>query len=186
MTMKKRRKSKIDPNHHQTQAVLRTVGPVVLGFGLMFTAVGFVSFFQSFSTFDLGPPRYFWCLFVGMPLNFIGSVLCKLGYLGAVSRYVAGEFAPVQRDTFNVLARGTRPGVETLARAVGQGFAAGAGAAAGTDRSVPCPQCDASNDASDRFCGQCGAAIETKRCASCGRTNAPDDRFCGQCGERLA
>lgn len=174
---------KIDPNHHQIRGLLRTVGPVVLGIGLLFTAVGFISFFQAFGTF--GPPRYFWCVFVGFPLIALGATMSKFGYLGAFSRYVMGEFAPVQKDTFNVLAEGTRPGVETLARAVGQGFAAAAGTTAGMDRELQCPRCDAPYEASARFCTQCGGSLEKKNCSGCGQSNAPDDQFCGQCGERL-
>jgi hypothetical protein len=175
---------RIDPYHSQIQGLLRTVGPVVLGVGLVFTAVGLISFFQAIGSFE--PPRYFWCVFVGLPLTGVGAVLCKLGYLGAINRYVMGEFAPVQKDTFNVLAQGTRPGVETLARALGQGFAAGAGTDAGADRGVPCSRCATSNEASARFCSQCGASLENQNCPGCGQSNAPDDQFCGHCGERLA
>ena len=109
---------RIDPNHDTTRAVLRVVGPATLGVGLVFMAVGLVSFFRSFGGFE--PPRYFWCAFVGIPLTWLGAALCQFGYLGAVGRYVMGEMAPVQKDAFNVVARGARPGVEALARAVGQ------------------------------------------------------------------
>lgn len=172
----------IDPRHRRIQGVLRAVGPVVLVVGPAFTAVGVVSFFRAFGAFE--PPRYFWCAFVGIPLAGVGAMLCKVGYLGPIFRYLMGEIAPVQRDAFNVLAEGTRPGVETLAHAVGRGFAAGA--AAEPDRDVPCSRCLVLNDPSHRFCSQCGASLEKKDCPGCGRANAPDDQFCGACGERLA
>ncbi len=44
-----------------------------------------------------------------------------------------------------------------------------------------CPTCGAANDAAQRFCGQCGAAL-SHRCAACGEQNPPGFRFCGACG----
>jgi len=174
---------RIDPNHDTTRAVLRVVGPATLGVGLVFMAVGLVSFFRSFGGFE--PPRYFWCAFVGIPLTWLGAALCQFGYLGAVGRYVMGEMAPVQKDAFNVVARGARPGVEALARAVGRGFAS-ATKNADADQDARCPQCDAPRDPSTRFCGRCGAEFGGKVvCAACGQGNPPGNHFCGQCGERL-
>jgi len=44
-----------------------------------------------------------------------------------------------------------------------------------------CPTCGAANDAAQRFCGHCGAAL-SHRCAACGEENPPGFRFCGACG----
>ncbi len=49
---------------------------------------------------------------------------------------------------------------------------------------VPCPICAAVNDAAQRYCGQCGAALAT--CATCGAGNPPGFRFCGACGAACA
>ncbi len=49
---------------------------------------------------------------------------------------------------------------------------------AGTAR---CPACSEVNDAAQRFCGHCGAAL-TQQCAACGQENPPGFRFCGACG----
>lgn len=184
MTMKMKRE--IDPNHQRTQGALRTVGPVVLGLGLMFTAIGLISFFQAFGSFE--PPRYFWCAFIGMPLIAVGAGLTKLGYLGAITRYTLGEFAPVQKDTFNVLAEETRPGVESLAHALGRGFRAGAGVDSGdvADQDRECPRCRAGNQSSARFCNQCGASLGLKTCPGCGQHQTADSQFCDQCGVRLS
>jgi len=173
---------RINPNHKLIRAVLRIVGPLTLGVGLIFIAVGLVSFFRSFGSFE--PPRYFWCVFVGMPLAWLGAMLSQFGYLGEVGRYVMGEMAPVQKDTFNVVAQGARPGVESLARAMGRGFATvlGKGKA---DQGPSCPQCEAPRDALAQFCGQCGASFGKKVCSGCGQGNPPENHFCGQCGERL-
>jgi hypothetical protein len=69
------------------------------GVRLLFMIVGYGSFFASFGSFE--PPRFFWCAFVGMPLLFVGIVMCMFGYLGAFQRYVTGESAPVAKDVVN-------------------------------------------------------------------------------------
>ena len=149
--------SRIDPKHAGTRRVLRTLGPVLAGLGLLLLIVGFGSFFASFGSFE--PPRYFWCAFVGIPLLFVGAALCMMGYMGAYFRYFAGEAAPVQKDTFNYLAEGTQEGVKTVATAVGQGLAAGL--RADTPAGRRCPRCEQANDADARFCKGCGAALTT-------------------------
>lgn len=186
-TMPMNDERRIDPQHKRIRAVLRVVGPLTLGVGLVFVVVGVTSFFRSFGSFgppgSFAPPRYFWCAFVGFPLMGLGSALTQYGYLGAVGRYIMGEMAPVQKDAFNVVAHGARPGVESLARAIGRGFASAGGSK--TNQGPRCPGCDAPRNASARFCGRCGAGFGEKVCPGCGRGNAAEDNFCGQCGERL-
>jgi hypothetical protein len=108
------------PQHNTIRTMLRVGGPVVAGLGLIFTIVGFGSFFSSFGSFD--PPRYFWCAFVGLPLLFVGFVMCMFGYLGAFYRYFAGEAAPVAKDAVNYMGEGVQPGVKAVAKAVTEGI----------------------------------------------------------------
>jgi hypothetical protein len=171
----------IDPRHEAIRGFLQVVGPLVAFVGLAFTVVGLVSFFSSFGSFQ--PPRYFWCAFVGLPLLAIGSTMIKAAYLGGIFRYLLGEVAPVQKDTFNYLAEGTSEGVGHLARAVGQGFAAGASGFS-TQPEVACPQCQATNPAVANFCGHCGAPLGTT-CPGCGGRSDPEARFCARCGHAL-
>jgi hypothetical protein len=172
--------------------------------GLIFTIVGFGSFFSSFGSF--GPPRYFWCAFVGLPLLGVGLGICKFAYLGAVSRYVAGEVAPVGKDVVNYLAQGTKGAVRDLAAAVSEGLASGvpsgdvphAGVPSGNigHAGVPsgnigglvrCQKCDVDNEGSANFCKACGAPLAKLRaCESCGERNDPDARFCDNCGKPMA
>ena len=49
---------------------------------------------------------------------------------------------------------------------------------------MSCAACGHENPADNRFCGGCGAALES-RCPSCQHANPPDHRFCGACGEPL-
>jgi hypothetical protein len=96
---------KLNPGHSSTRGVLRVVGPLLAVVGLIFTIAGIGSFFASFGTFE--PPRYFWCAFVGLPLVALGVGISQYAFMGRVFRYVAGETAPVAKDTFNYMAEGT-------------------------------------------------------------------------------
>src|SRR6187200_2557051 len=48
-----------------------------------------------------------------------------------------------------------------------------------------CPSCGAPNEATRKFCGQCGRGLAIA-CAGCGTPNAPGTKFCGECGTALA
>ena len=47
-----------------------------------------------------------------------------------------------------------------------------------------CPSCGATNEATRKFCGQCGRGLAIS-CATCGTPNAPGTKFCGECGSAL-
>jgi len=113
------------PSHDSVRTFLRIAGPVVAVTGLIFTGVGIGSFFAAFGSFE--PPRYFWCAFVGIPLFGLGMIMSKLGYLGAISRYIAGETTPVARDAINDLGEGIGPGVKAVSKAVKEGIMEGRG-----------------------------------------------------------
>jgi class 3 adenylate cyclase/tetratricopeptide (TPR) repeat protein len=54
----------------------------------------------------------------------------------------------------------------------------------GQEQTMQCAQCAAINPDGNRFCGQCGAALEAS-CPSCSTVFAPGQRFCSQCGVLL-
>jgi hypothetical protein len=147
--------SKIDPRHSITRVVLRTLGPIIAALGLILTVIGFGSFLASFGTFE--SPRYFWCAFVGLPLLFVGTSLCMLAFLGSFARYVFGEAAPVQKDTFNYLAEGTKGGLRTVAKAVGEGLTEGMQKA--RSEVIRCPNCHHDNDTNAKSCKNCGSSL---------------------------
>lgn len=99
--------------HEGNRALLRGAGIVLVVVGGIFALVGGVDFFSSFGSFHA--PTKFWCLFVGMPMIGFGSMLLKMGYLGAVSRYVAEETVPVVRDSAVDVAEGLRPTIRDIA-----------------------------------------------------------------------
>jgi RNA polymerase subunit RPABC4/transcription elongation factor Spt4 len=173
----------IDPRHPETRTILRIVGPAVVAVGLIFTVIGFGSFFSAFGSFE--PPRYFWCAFIGLPLLGLGIMICKFAFLGAVSRYLANEVAPVGKDVVNYMAEGTKGAVRDMATAVGEGFRKGT---TGQEaRMVRCHKCNTENAEAAKFCKGCGAALATTRaCSSCGELNDSDARFCHTCGKAMA
>ena len=107
------------PKHRGIRSFLRVAGPLVAGVGLILLIVGMASFFSAFG--GSGPPRLFWCCFVGLPLLFVGGAMCMFGFMGAVGRYTAAEQVPVATDAINDLAEGTQGAVKTVARAVAEG-----------------------------------------------------------------
>lgn len=173
--------------HEQKRDLLRVVGPMVLGTGVVFTAIGFISFFSAFGSFG-GPPRYFWCAFVGMPLMAVGASISKFAFMGAVTRYMANEVTPVGTDVFNTVVGDTKGSIRDLAAAVGSGLRDGTEApGSGSPPGGSCPNCQMANAPDARFCKGCGASLATsRRCSRCGDEAAADARFCDSCGEPLS
>jgi hypothetical protein len=167
---------KLNPGHSTTRGVLQVVGPLLGCIGLIFTIAGIGSFFASFGTFE--PPRYFWCAFVGLPLFAVGVAISQYAFMGRLFRYMAGETAPVAKDTFNFLAEGTQQGVRTMATAVGEGLR-------GSGSELQCAKCGQSNNTAAKFCRKCGANLGST-CPSCGHLNAGGASFCDACGKPLA
>ena len=109
--------NRINPNHKQQNSALKVIGPIVLMIGLIFTAIGMVSFFSAFGN-SSGPPRLFWCAIIGLPITGVGVGICKFAFMGKIARYSAGELAPVTKDTFNYMAKETQEGVTDITKAV--------------------------------------------------------------------
>ncbi len=173
--------NEIDQGHEQKRNALRAGGILLLVIGGIFMLVGLVDFFSAFG--GMRAPRLFWCFFIGMPLLFVGGAMTGYGFMGAVGRYVAGEGAPVAKDTLNYVAENTQEGVKTVASAVGEGLRDGFSPAAPATATVPCPQCKHANASDARFCSQCGASLpQSVSCPKCGHRNAAEARFCDRCG----
>ena len=47
-----------------------------------------------------------------------------------------------------------------------------------------CPSCGTGNDATDRFCAECGTPL-TRACTSCGASLRPGAKFCHDCGTAI-
>jgi hypothetical protein len=114
------------PEQTTIRTLLRVGGGAIFALGAIFTAIGLISFFSTFANAgspgsDFGPPRYFWCAFIGLPMLAAGTFMLKFGFLGAFTRYVAGEAAPVAKDMVNYLGENTEPGVKAVAKSVAEG-----------------------------------------------------------------
>lgn len=177
--------SSLDPrrSHASTRAALRFIGPLLAGVGAIFVAIGLISFFTAFGSFQ--SPRYFWCVFVGGPLLAIGLTITKAGFMGSISRYFANEMAPVSKDTFNYMASGTRGSIRDVASAIGEGLHSGINAQESAE-GIRCDNCDELNESTANFCKNCGDPIAKNReCSHCGEVNDPDARFCDNCGQTI-
>jgi hypothetical protein len=161
---------KINPGHEQTRNKLRKAGLICLIAGLPLMCIPFI----------------------GMPLLFAGLVMTLMGYAGKLARYQAAEIAPVQKDTFNYMADGTKGGLKTVANAAGEGLASGfaaggmaavMGATENNEPGIRCHKCNFVETTDAKFCLQCGAAMEkSKPCPACQELNDPDAKFCDNCG----
>jgi hypothetical protein len=99
--------------------IFRGAALILLPTGAVFAAVGLVDFFGAFS--GHGFPTKFWCVFVGLPMLAFGTFCFKAGFLRTITGYVAGEAAPVVRDTVEYVADGLRPTLRNLADDARQG-----------------------------------------------------------------
>src|SRR6266516_91711 len=49
---------------------------------------------------------------------------------------------------------------------------------------MKCSRCQHDNPTGVKFCGECGARLESA-CPACDASNPPNNKFCGQCGGSL-
>jgi hypothetical protein len=183
--------NRIDPKHTGVRRFLRIAGPLALVAGLGLTIAGIATMILGAARFDAPGFDAFGSIsttallmFTGLPLTFIGGVMCMAGFMGAVARYQLQEMAPPAVDTFNYVAEETQPGLQQVASAVGAGLAAGLKGVAAPQ--AACPTCGQANEADAQFCKHCGAAIGGKPCPACKGTNPADARFCIHCGVTVA
>ena len=123
--------------------MFRVAAVVVLGLALYFMVVGLADFFTSDSE-----PEKFWMLFVGIPMLAVGGWLAMAGFGGAAARYVAGEGAPVARDSLEYLGGGQ--GLADLGRTHPDAEPTGG---------PYCRACGTRNDATASFCDSCGKSL---------------------------
>ena len=120
--------------------------------------------------------------FSGLPLLALGGSLVGYGYMGEVSRYVAGEKIPVVKDVVNYLSDETQDSVRKVSQAVGEGLAKSV-PVAGTITWRRCYKCNHDNAVEAKYCSNCGAALaKSKVCPQCDELNDPDAKFCDNCG----
>jgi hypothetical protein len=135
------------------RTAFRVVGVVLLLVGLGFLAVGLQDFFSTVDSFD--GPHKFWMIFVGILLLGPAGWCLQAGFLGAASRYVAGETTPVVKDSAAYLTDGQ--GFLGVGRVVDD---ADPESSAPSSATGPyCSTCGTRNDADASFCDSCGTAL---------------------------
>jgi hypothetical protein len=103
---------------------------------------------------------------------------------------VDGDDAAVDKVAVDEVAVGA-PSLDKAAAGVPAEDATAGDAPAADARPVPsaeiqvCRICRTANEASARFCIECGASLKTITCAGCGAENPASARFCAQCGGKL-
>ena len=135
------------------RTVFRVLGVGLLVIALVFLGLGLQSFFSAFGNDDpdAGFPSRFWMAFVGILLLGPAGWCLQAGFLGAASRYVAGETMPAVKDSAAYLTDGE--GVLGVGRTVDD-------AAPATSATGPsCSTCGTRNDGDASFCDRCGAAL---------------------------
>jgi membrane protease subunit (stomatin/prohibitin family) len=117
----------------------------------------------------------------------------SMGALGDANRYMQFQAADALRD-----AAQNEGGGAGLGAGLGAGFAVGgqmanafgnvgqqSGQGGGQQQqTVPCPSCGKHNAAGTKFCGDCGAKMETAKvpCVKCGAELREGAKFCSECG----
>ena len=139
----------IPEEHLRKRAIFRTLGPIILGAGILCVAIAGIDFF-TLDFFE--EPKYFWLFFVGLPLLFVGANICLLGYGADLAKYQSREMAPVAKDTFNYLANETTEGVEAITRAVQKGKST-------VVEAKVCSACQELNKMDAKFCNECGQLL---------------------------
>ena len=132
------------PHQSRTRTVLRLLGLVLLLGGLYLALTAGEAFFRSFDDPAVDPGAGSILRFAGGGmLCVLGLGLLSAGFLGAQSRYAAGETMPVVRDSAAYLS-GDR------------GDERGPGSA---PTGPYCRGCGTRNDQDARFCDSCGSAL---------------------------
>jgi hypothetical protein len=127
----------------------RVIGLVLLVVALGLLVVGLQNLFSTGDSFD-GPDK-FWMVFVGILMLGPAGWCLQAGFVGAASRYVAGETSPVLKDSAAYLTDGQ--GFLGVGRTVDDGVVP-------TAATGPyCSKCGTRNDAAASYCDKCGAAL---------------------------
>ncbi|MCT4687804.1 zinc ribbon domain-containing protein [Vallitalea sp.] len=162
-------KNSIDKNHTSKKNILKVLGPLLLGIGIIFFVVCLVDFFSSFSSigsmnsFGFGKephtPTKFWCGFIGIPLMGFGGAMCKFAFMGEVARYSAEEISPVAKDTINYMADGTKDSIREVTKAVKEGLTSYTDEGS-NEKYIICSKCQTKNDYDAKFCNNCGNSLK--------------------------
>jgi membrane protease subunit (stomatin/prohibitin family) len=125
----------------------------------------------------------------------------SMGVIGDVGRYTQFQAADAMRDAAQNPSGGAGTGAglgagfalgNAMAGAMNdalrqsrEGSGGGTQAAAPAAATVPCPKCGHQNNASAKFCVECGAKQGPATCANCQAELPPGAKFCNECGQKV-
>lgn len=155
-------------NHEETKKKLKIIGFIVLGAGIILSAIGLISFFSAFGSGDF--PKLFFLVFPGFPMIGIGASMLSFAYKREIMRYSKNESVPVINEAIEEVG-------PTVKKVVSEEKTS-------DEKTKKCPDCGAENSDKNKFCSECGAALN-KVCPSCGNTVEAEDKFCPNCGTKL-
>jgi hypothetical protein len=131
------------------RTAFRVVGVVLLVVALGLLATGLQDFFSTSDSLE--GPHKFWMIFVGILMLGPAGWCLQAGFMGAATRYAAGETMPVVKDSASYLSDGR--GI------LGVGRTASTEPAADTVPGTYCSHCGTHHDDGAKFCDNCGAAL---------------------------
>ncbi|MGN1104620.1 MAG: zinc ribbon domain-containing protein, partial [Candidatus Coproplasma sp.] len=167
--------------HAKIKKILKIIGFVLLGCGVVLDIIFFVDMFSAIGSFNA--PSLFFCGIIGLPLTGFGGMLLSIGFRGEITRYMKNEGVPVVNDA----AQDLKPAVKAVAKAVKEvkeGEKGKTDSAEQSEKPTICPACGKENQPKNNFCDGCGAQL-FKLCPKCGARQEVDDAFCGNCGCKL-
>ncbi len=158
----------MNDNHEQLKRKLKIIGFIVLGAGVILSAIGLISFFSAFGSGEF--PKLFFLVFPGFPMIGIGGSMLSFAYKREIMRYSKNEGVPVLNEAIEEVA-------PTVKKVVSDGKTT-------DEKTKKCPECGAENSDKNKFCSECGEALN-KTCSACGNKVEASDKFCPDCGTKL-
>ncbi|MGN1372808.1 MAG: zinc ribbon domain-containing protein [Candidatus Coproplasma sp.] len=179
MTEDEKRRQEEQAKHDKIKRILKIIGFILLGCGIILVIIFFVDLFSSIGSYNA--PTLFFCGIIGLPMTGFGGMLLSIGFRGEISRYMKNEGVPVVNDAAQEL----KPAVRAVAEAVREASAEeNKGETNETPKPTVCPACGKENQPKNNFCDGCGAQL-FKICPACGARQEVEDTFCGNCGAKL-
>lgn len=157
--------------HLKKKKTLKIVGFVLLGIGVVLSAIGLISFFSAFNSQGAKSPDLFWCCFIGFPLIGAGGGLLTFAFRREIAKYSKDETMPVAKEAYQDL----HPEIKDFVGMVKDG----------SQKKIQCPKCGAMNDTDHKFCNSCGEPISNLTCPHCGESVEANDHFCPHCGKEI-
>ncbi len=161
--------NKSEQEQTKKRQLFRKLGLLFLIPGIVMMAIGMISFFTSFGTFET--PKFFFLTFISIPFIFLGAVFSSLGYMKSYANYTSKELRPVAKDNINYMVDGTKESIGDLIREV-------------KTEKIKCSNCGEYNDKDAKFCDNCGKAL-VNVCKYCHEENENDAKYCKNCGKEI-